>query len=204
MSSDDCSHDGHITQEFAEKNMNEHDRNMTTSEDLFAPAAGPRRLAIITVVLAIAAGIAWISGLFDPMMDYLLPERAEVTGTVTYNGEPLRRGLIMTKCEIPGRMGGLGGIESDGTFKLTTNGDPGIYSGNHRIWVSCMTATFPPVSILPDEYTQPQTTPFQFTVKRGRLNQIELALKGEPLVAKVPQQSAAEPVREPDPAREAK
>jgi hypothetical protein len=184
--------------------MNKTESNVTTSEDLFAPAAGPRRLAAIAIGLAIAAGIAWIAGLFDPMMDYLSPERAEVTGTVTYNGEPLRRGLVMTKCEIPGRMGGLGGIETDGTFKLTTNGDPGIYSGNHRIWVSCMTTTFPPVSILPDVYTQPQTTPFQVTVKRGRLNRIELALKGEPLVEKVPPKGAAEPVREPDPASEAK
>ena len=184
--------------------MNEPDGSVTTLEDLFAPSAAPRWFAAIIVGLALTAGIAWFSGMFDPILDLLSPERAEVIGTVTYNGKPLGQGLVMTKCETSGRMGGLGGIESDGTFKLTTNGDPGIYSGSHRIWVTCMTSTFPQVSILPGEYTQPDTTPFRVTVKRGRLNRFDLAMKGEPLPEKAPPKKVAEPDREPTRASDAK
>lgn len=139
-----------------------------------------RWLVGLLAVLVVGVGVAWGAGLLEPVANYLSPTLVEVRGKVTFNGQPLSRGLVMTVYETPGLMGGLGPIESDGTFNLTTNGDPGIYSGNHRFKVSYMTSRFPPTSLLPEQYSDVQTTPFAFTIKRGQTGQfLELNMTGE-------------------------
>ena len=77
-------------------------------------------------------------------------------------------------------MGALGPIDADGTFRLTTNGEPGAYSGRHRVTVLCMDGGFPPKSIIPERYTQPETSPFVIHVARTGPNNVQLELVDAP------------------------
>jgi hypothetical protein len=166
------------TPEQVKLTMAETKTSETESVDLFAPAAAPRWLAGFLALGAVLGVAGWLLGFLDPIVDSISPERVEVTGRVTFNGEPLKKGLVQTKSEIKGRMGGLGEIKEDGTFALRTNGDPGVFTGKHRFTVSYMTSTFPPVSLLPDEYFLPEKTPFRFTVRRGKPNQFDIVMVG--------------------------
>ncbi len=128
------------------------------------------------VIIAILSGIAWSFGWLEPLADLASPMLCEVTGRVLYNGKPLTKGFVQTMYERGGRMGTLGPIEADGTFRLTTNGDPGAYSGRHRVIVLSMDGGIPPKSILPQQYTQPETSPLVIQVSRTGPNKVELEL----------------------------
>jgi|GEM_PF-7135286 len=153
-------------------------------EDLFKPSRAPRYLGIFVLIsIAILMGF-WYAGRLDTWIDYLFPERAEVRGTVILNGQPMTTGIVQTYLSnpSPGMMGGLAPIEKDGTFRLLTNGDPGVYCGEHKVVVSYMTNTFPPKSLIPLSYTDAKTTPFTLRVKRHQLNTMELVVEAPDLL----------------------
>jgi len=78
-----------------------------------------------------------------------LGERFPVSGTVTYNGEPLKSGTVNFYPEDPktGR-GASGGIQEDGSYTLSTQspGD-GAFGGKYKVAISA-------VEILEKEKTQ--------------------------------------------------
>ena len=128
------------------------------------------------LMVLILGGIAWSLGWLEPLVDIASPKLCEVRGTVQYNGKPLTMGFVGTNYERGGLMGALGPIDADGTFRLTTNGEPGAYSGRHRVTVLCMDGGFPPKSIIPERYTQPETSPFVIHVARTGPNNVQLEL----------------------------
>ena len=145
----------------------------------------PRRsgrwwLLIAMVVVLLAAGVTVASLGLDVTADLISPSLVDVRGKVTYNGKPLTDGFVQTFYARKGWMGALGIVEKDGTFQLTTNGDPGVFSGDHRVVVMWMDNRFPPKHLLPDRYTQPDTTPLVIHVSRWKSNEILLELTDAP------------------------
>lgn len=136
------------------------------------------RTVAIPIVLFMV-GTAWFLGWLVPLADLVSPVLCPVSGTVLYNGKPLTRGFVQTIYERGGVMGTLGPIQADGTFELSTNGDPGAYSGRHRVIVSNMDGGMPPKSLLPEKYSDPRNSPFTIHVSRSRPNKMHLELEDE-------------------------
>lgn len=133
---------------------------------------------VLLAGIGVASTIASVGGM-EEFQNLLSPTLVEVTGTVTFNGKPMTDGFIQTYYERPGFMGGLAAIKSDGTFKLETNGDPGLFSGTHRVIVKWMDNSTPPRDLLPQKYADPQTSPFRIKVTRQGPNRVQLELAGE-------------------------
>jgi hypothetical protein len=156
------------------------DDPLKANQDLFAPEPAPRRLALFFVV---ATGVAWFVGWIDPIIDRLFPSVTEVTGTVMLNGKPLVQGWVETSYDASGFTGGLLGglpkamstIDSNGGFRLMTNGKPGAYCGKYRVLVNKVGNNMR--SVVSERYTNPNKTPFRITIKRGQANHIDLVLE---------------------------
>ena len=120
-------------------------------------------------------------------------ETAEVTGTVSLDGEPLSHGTVTFTPE-KGRAA-TGAIQSDGTFTLSTykNGD-GAVVGEHKIAVTCAekigddqqgepqsldAGMFARTrTLIPAKYTDYSTSGLTFDVKDGEENEVTLELSG--------------------------
>lgn len=141
-----------------------------------------RRTVLIWVLLGLAIVVAGVCGAIaltggvEPLANLISPKLVEVTGRVNFNGKPLTAGYIQSFYERQGWMGAMGEIKPDGSFRLVTNGDPGAYSGKHRVIVMWMTNNFPPKHLLPEVYTQPQTTPLVIQVSRSEKNDFQFDL----------------------------
>lgn len=144
------------------------------------PRSGRRWPLIVLVLILVTAGVTVASLGLDATADLISPGLIDVRGKVTYNGKPLTDGFVQTYYTRKGWMGALGEVEKDGTFQLKTNGDPGVFSGDHRVVVMLMDNRFPPKHLLPDRYTQPDTTPFVIHVSRWKSNEILLELTDAP------------------------
>jgi hypothetical protein len=90
---------------------------------------GARPLVQAALVLSLCWGCGSTEG------PYVAPT-VPVKGKVTYKGKPLTQGEIVFEPESAGREA-HGGIQSDGTFELTTykQGD-GAVPGTHRVAVT--------------------------------------------------------------------
>jgi hypothetical protein len=124
-------------------------------------------------------------------------ETVPVTGTVTYNGKPVD-GAIVTFLARKENIPATGMTDAEGRFSLTTYEDgDGAVIGDHDVSVnktigSASTAvsidedpehytpgiTPPPVvkHLVPERYSQPDTSGLKVTVAKGVKNDVELAL----------------------------
>jgi hypothetical protein len=117
-----------------------------------------------------------------------LPERAPVTGTVTYKGKTLAGGTVTFYPDEEKGNPAYGEIQSDGTFHLTTyEAEDGAVLGKHRVTVEVFPgqaggaetglpgaeATLP--SPIPIKYRDRQKSPLEFEVKPGE-NKADLTL----------------------------
>ncbi len=114
---------------------------------------------------------------------------AEVSGTVSYQGERLQGGtIVFTPDASRGTHGSLalGKIQSDGHFTLYTKNDPGAVPGWHRITIVSFEATLTetqgqemisPRMILPQKYQSPTTSGLVREVKANEPNVIDLELE---------------------------
>ncbi|MBI3469435.1 MAG: hypothetical protein HY000_41060 [Planctomycetes bacterium] len=108
------------------------------------------------------------------------PETAPVTGTVTYKGKPVIGGTVTFIPEQGPGNPGIGDIQSDGTYSLTTyDRDDGAVLGKHKVTVEVfpgqagsvadalpgMESKLP--SPIPKKYRTPSTSPLEFEVKQG-------------------------------------
>lgn len=153
----------------------------TSVESSTKPRRSGRRWLLIAVVLIlVTVGVTVASLGIDAAADLISPNLVDVRGKVTYNGKPLTDGFVQTFYTRKGWMGALGAVEKDGTFQLKTNGDPGVFSGDHRVVVMWMDNNFPPKHLLPDRYTQRDTTPLVIHISRWKSNEILLELTDTP------------------------
>jgi hypothetical protein len=109
---------------------------------------------------------------------------AQVKGTVLLNDEPLTTGSIMT-LPSSGR-GSNGTIQKDGTFQLKTVGEgDGARIGTHKVAVVAYESQEkgPEAKtgklLVPERYTNPETSDLTIEVKAGEVNAPTLKLTSQ-------------------------
>ncbi|WP_235935126.1 hypothetical protein [Candidatus Laterigemmans baculatus] len=108
------------------------------------------------------------------------PTTAPVSGTVTFNGEPLQAGTVIFTPKAGGPPA-YGEIQSDGTYALTTfeDGD-GAVPGSHGVAVSAVEFKNPdlPVAttVIPMKYSSEQTSGLTAEVAEQDMNVVDLEL----------------------------
>lgn len=110
----------------------------------------------IVLLGCLAVGTAWYMANIEPS---LYP----VKGFVFLDGKPMAGGAIVSD-HVDGWEGALGAIGDDGSFQFTTNGSIGAYAGQHRLSFSLMDKGFPPQSLLPSKYINPNNPAFTIEV----------------------------------------
>jgi hypothetical protein len=136
------------------------------------------RVLVTLLALVVIGGIA--AGAWHYYFQEREPVLYPVKGVVYLDGEPMSEGLVMTKYLENRRMvGGLTVIGKDGRFELKTNGEEGIYEGEHKILVVWTNNGFPPLSYIPEKYGKAAETPFSITVDKNTQNEeVKLELFG--------------------------
>lgn len=116
------------------------------------------------------------------------PPLAPVTGTVTYQGQPVRGGtIVFTPDPSRGTRGpiALGKIDTEGKFTLYTKNDPGAVAGWHQVTVVAVdepatnlaaVSVNPPRMLLPQRYQSPNTSGLVREVKISEPNIIDFEL----------------------------
>ena len=101
-----------------------------------------------------------------------------VSGTVTYKGKPLTIGdgqvIFIPQGQTKGPQG-IGRIEEDGTYEMTTANKPGAVVGTHKVVVSCRRKVSEQEAknlvignlLIPGQYANPVRTPLEITVEPG-------------------------------------
>lgn len=110
---------------------------------------------LVTLGAGIAAAIWYVSN--------IEPAIHPVKGYVYLDGEPMDGGAIILQHsgDWPGALGAIG---KDGSFELTTNGTFGAYEGTNLVSFTLMDGGFPPSSLLPAKYVDPNNPPFTIEV----------------------------------------
>lgn len=153
----------------------------------------PRRPSVVRGLILIALSVALPLGCGgDPNK----PKLGRVSGTVTYNGEPVPKGIVtFVPTDSATGQSATGEIGPDGSYELTTftQGD-GAVLGNHLVLVQSMEMDpsieggsmpipdaqgnlpiDPPKYLVPAKYSSTSTTDLNVTVESGR-NTHDLAL----------------------------
>ncbi|MEM8945222.1 MAG: carboxypeptidase-like regulatory domain-containing protein [Planctomycetota bacterium] len=114
---------------------------------------------------------------------------ASVSGTVTFDGSPLKSGSISF---IPGQPGpaSYAAVLGDGSYTVNTGREEGLPPGSYTITVMAREKSIedtsgrglPPMpgkQITPTWYAQKKSSPLKFTVEAGS-NEINLELTSDP------------------------
>lgn len=105
-----------------------------------------------------------------------LPDRGEVSGTISFQGKPLPGGTITFHPQGEGNPA-YGELQSDGTYELTTyeKGD-GAVLGEHIVTIEIFAGQAAPSALpgsetrsssIPKKYTSVEDSPLKFTVESG-------------------------------------
>jgi hypothetical protein len=116
----------------------------------------------IVLVIVIVVGVP--SGWEDALKQWFRPRLVAVTGQVEMGGKPVSGGFVRTKFLDGARGTALGPLGEDGRFELNTEDASGAFVGRHKVMVYLMDNSFPPKSLIPEKYTQPETTPLTIEV----------------------------------------
>jgi hypothetical protein len=147
---------------------------------------GRRRTGLFSMVLACGLPILGMLGCGGGPK---LPPMAKVSGTVTFDGKPLPRGMVQFTPEgstvshpLPPATGAIG---SDGRFTMYTAGVAGAVLGQHKISVEAREdvdlnkVSWAP-SLIPEKYANPEQSGLSFEVKGGQSNVCDLNLSSKP------------------------
>ena len=107
-----------------------------------------------------------------------LPPMAEVSGTVTLDGQPLRLGVVqLVPNESMNTKGppGVGYIDAEGNYEVMTSGIAGAVVGHHRIKVHAQEGT-PPRSLVPRVYNDEKTSGLTAEIMADERNVVQLEL----------------------------
>jgi hypothetical protein len=136
------------------------------------------RLSVSAALLMVAAGCGYKPD---------LPPTAEVSGSVTLDGQPLPGAMIQFVPDPQkGTKGAAGVAASDekGHYEVTTAGVKGALVGSHKIAVEARkrpkdgTDTLPP-SLIPTRYNNPSTSGLATEVKKDQKNVVDLPLRSK-------------------------
>lgn len=116
------------------------------------------------------------------------PFSADVTGTITLDGEPVAPGVVIFSPVTAGQDSSRGNIDRSGNYILKTRHDRGIDTGDYRVAVLVYEKGDPPAPgerasanlppLVPPKYLRVETSGLQYTVGSGS-NSIDIALSSE-------------------------
>jgi len=102
---------------------------------------------------------------------------ASVRGVVTYNGQPVPKGLVSFQTVAPDGRNATGIIQPDGSYELQTeNPRDGALLGEYRVSISARDdevlmyipkKPVPPKRLVPEKYENPQTSNLTAIVESG-------------------------------------
>lgn len=144
------------------------------------------RRVLLTVLVVVIVGGAGTAGWW-----YFVnrtPPLYRVHGVVYLDGKPMTEGYVTTYyVDRPNLLGGLSPLDENGQFELATNGQPGVYAGEHKIMVVLTSGGFPPVSLIPEKYSNKHDTPFRIVVGAQTANSpVKLELFGRKKAPRAP------------------
>lgn len=136
-----------------------------------------QRFVLLCGILAIIASALPLIGCGGASGD--LPDTAPVTGTVTYNGEPVPNAQVMFYPD-EGPKPAVGTADENGVYSLTTfeKGD-GAIPGTHVVTVTAYDNSSEGVSmnsLVPEKYSTRTSSPLKVTVADQEKNEIPLEL----------------------------
>lgn len=137
-----------------------------------------RILLTVAVIAVVGGGAFFANEYLAGQPDRLYP----VHGMAYLDGEPMPDGVVMS-LHTDGGLAAIAPINSDGTFELKTNGEPGAVAGVHKLRVAWTDGNFPPFSYIPEHYTSADKTPFSVDVDSSTGDaplKLELTGKREP------------------------
>ncbi len=146
------------------------------------------RLVLASFALVCSAILIGCGG---PAEDPNRPATVAVSGTVTYNGQPIEGATVAFLPKVPAGTGASGRTDASGKFGLTAfqPGDgavPGSYlvtivkteaQGGGEVQEDSSAAPAVPKSLLPEKYGNPQGSGLTAEVKEGAENQFTFDLK---------------------------
>lgn len=113
------------------------------------------------------------------------PFDADVTGTITLDGQPVEPGVVIFSPETTGSGSSRGNIERSGDYYLVTQHERGLNPGKYRVAVRVFEKGDPPppggrqmaklAPLVPERYLTPETSGFEFEVTPGS-NRIDIEL----------------------------
>jgi hypothetical protein len=106
----------------------------------------------------------------------------KTVGVVRLNDEPLNGATVEFHPAASEGKYARGMTESDGTFRLQTDGDDGAMPGHYRVTISKFAPSRDKLkeSVLPRIYTSKKDTPFQITVPHDGPVALEIKSKAQP------------------------
>lgn len=134
---------------------------------------------------------AMVIGCGGPEANPNRPATVDVSGTVTYKGQPVEGATVTFLPQKPGEPGASGRTDASGKFGLTAfePGDgavPGSYlvtvvkteaQGGGEVQEDSDAPVVAPKSVLPEKYNNPQGSGLTAEVKEGDPNQFTFELK---------------------------
>lgn len=134
-------------------------------------------------VLGTVLGIAILGGAGYLVTDYLTNRPlsfVKVTGRVTWDGQPVSVGSVMTLPVDNPHQPSIGPLSAEGRFELTTNGVSGAVVGTHKVMVASYGSGAVPAPLVPGDYLKPATTPLTIEVTEDAAkNHFELQVVGK-------------------------
>ena len=116
------------------------------------------------------------------------PNAAQVSGTVTLDGQPLTTGMVSFYPDGGNGTPANGSIDASGRYSVSTGTDAGLAPGKYIAIVVATKdppqpydktgAEIPPIPITPGKYSSSTTSDLRFDVKPGP-NTIPLSLKSK-------------------------
>lgn len=144
-----------------------------------APKSGFDVVRVLGTVVIVAV----IGGGGYALFSYLTTDPGklyEATGEVTWNGEPVTIGAVMTLHESDPYLSALGPLDENGHFTLLTNMEPGAAIGRHKLIVASYGDGMPPPPLVPAHYASYDDTPLYIDVTSDpQKNHFIIRLEGE-------------------------
>jgi hypothetical protein len=140
-----------------------------------APEFSISRVVSMVVIIGIVAGAGYGIWTFLQTPKVLVP----FSGRVIFEGKPVTVGGVATMRLDDQLDSATGALDEDGRFVLRTNGEPGAYTGRHKLVITSNTPTMPPRALIPPKYSGMSTTPLIIDVSDDPAkNQQEFVLEG--------------------------
>lgn len=142
----------------------------------------PRGFSLMRVIVTVFGIVILGAGAFGivELMNNQGHAHIAASGRVTWNGEPVTIGAVMTQHTEDQFEAAIGMFNDKGEFELSSNGIPGAAPGVHKVIIASYGPGMGTTPLVPQQYLKATTTPLSITVTRDPAkNHFELEIVGQ-------------------------